>query len=149
MIIGLFIDVWNWIYTKNRIKLLKSNSVEIWQANKLRLSYLGVLYTVVEVDKTIPENLVGRFIHSRLKVVDDALVAINLDGLLTFKYQLYAESDITRYMLVKFVPNMPHWTWWYFGSSCVVGYVAVKLLLYFEVFKHIGEFLKPVIDVLY
>lgn len=145
MIIGLFIDLWNYWYTRSRIKLMK-NATEIWATNKLKLSILGVLYTIVEIDKSIPDNLVAKAITVKLSIVDDALVAINLDGLIHFESSLYAENNTTRFMLVKFVPNMPHWTWWYFLTSCASAFIIIKLILYFGLWQKMMDFIGPYFD---
>jgi len=146
MIIGLFVDLWNYFYTWNRIKLMKE-STEIWTTHKLKLSILGVLYTIVEIDKSIPDHLVSKAITVKLSIVDDALVAINLDGLIHFESILYAENNTTRFMLVKFVPNMPHWTWWYFLTSCASAFVIVKLILYFDLWQKLINYIDPFLQI--
>lgn len=152
MVIGLFIDLWNWQYTRKRIQLLRE-AKEIMRVNRLKISLLGVLYTVVEMDKSIPEHLTDRFLINKLKVVDDALVSINLDGLMHFTHELYGETETTWYILVKFVPNMPHWTWKYFLSSLLVGstvvYVAARLIIYYGLWTKFVELIKPVLNALY
>lgn len=152
MVIGLFIDLWNWRYTRNRIQLLR-NAKEIMQVHRLKISALGVLYTIVEMDKSLPDNLTDRFLITKLKVVDDALVSINLDGLMHFTHKLYGETETTRYILVKFVPNMPHWTWKYFISSCILAtvviYVAARLITYYGLWAKFLELIKPILNALY
>lgn len=118
------------------------------QSHKLKISFLGVLYTIVEVDKSIPDALTDKFIMKRLSIVDDALVSINLDGMLHITSKLYGENETTRFILVKFVPNMPHWTWKYFISSCVLMYVIIRLTIYYGLWSKFIELIKPVLDAL-
>jgi len=147
MIIGLFIDIWNWLYTRNRIQLMRM-STEIMQTNKLRISVFGVLYTIVEVDKSIPDALVERFLMKKLSIIDDALVSINLDGLMHFTHKIYGETNTTRYVLVKFVPNMPHWNWRYFLTSCALAFVIIKLVIYYDLWPKIFNIYKILIEAL-
>lgn len=148
MIIGLFIDLWNWWYTRNRIQLIR-DAREIWQPHKLKISILGVLYTVVEVDDAVPDHLIDRFLSQRLAMVDDALVAINLDGLIHFKATQIQKTATGRYMLCKFIPNMPHWTWTYFLFSCLLAFVIIKLVMYFGLWAKFFDLIKPLLDAIY
>jgi len=148
MVIGLFIDLWNWQYTRKRVQLMKL-STEIMRVNKLKISFLGVLYTVVEIDKSIPEALYDKFIMKKLAIVDDALVSINLDGMMHIESKLYGETETSKYFLVKFVPNMPHWTWKYFIISCITVFVLARIIIHFGLWTKFVELIKPVLDALY
>ncbi len=148
MIIGLFIDVWNWLYTRNRIQLMHEANI-ILETHKLRISVLGVLYTIVEIDKSIPDALIDKFIMKKLGVVDDALVAINLDGLMHLKYELYAENDMTRFVLIKFIPNMPHWTFKYITTSVILIFVLYKVFMYFDLWTKFLNLIKPILHAIH
>lgn len=140
-IVGLFVDLWNWGYTRSRIQLLRREK-EIWKVHRLKISLLGVLYTMVEINKQdVPEVLIGRYLIGRLRVIDDALVAINLDGLIRFEFMIYAEDNVKNYVLVKFIPIMPHWNGWYLFTSTITGGILAWIVIHFNLVPKIVNFI--------
>lgn len=136
MIYGLFLDIWNWRFTKSRLKLLKTQPM-IWNRYNLKISFLGVLYLIVRVDKSVPPEMVHQLIDNYLYQLNESLLVINLDGLLKFDASKYSENENQEFYLVKYVPAMPHFTWAYVLTSCALAYVLYRLTLFFGFIEHI------------
>lgn len=153
-IFGYIIDIVNWFYIKERLKLLRSEPT-IWDYYKLRISSLGVLYLIIEIDKALPTAYVDQHIDTKLGMLNEALLTVNLSGLLDYESRRVGnddsednKTDLKKFYLIKYIPVFRFFNFWYTVKSVIVGYISYKLAAHFEITDVIAGYFNKIVEFL-
>lgn len=151
MVMGLLSwrDISNYMYTRSCFKLMKQDRV-LWENKKLGLTFLGVLYTKVAVDKKTPKNAHEGVVIDCLRVIDEALITMNLDGCVTVSVNPYWDTEGAVIYLVKFIPVFPRvfsLKYWIMAaiSGSILFLVTVWWIRKYDHINNLIEFIKSVI----
>ena len=139
-VIGIFVNINNYIYTVKCFKLFKDYP-QLWNPLNLAISPIGILYSKVELDKEIidkhPQILTNMF-----QPLDDALVGMDLYGLVTGKKVTLGENDNNKIVyLIKYAPMMEHITIFNFFKLFVILYITYRLCIKYDVLARMIDIL--------
>ncbi len=132
---GLIKDIKNYFFVRNCFKLILKNDIMKRRYNA-KMSILGILYLWHKVPENTPDDYVNELILGHLLNLDEALQAMNTDGIIRLDYSRRAVDDQFYYYLIKIVPDFQIISFWYFVKLGVVGIIIWYLINKFELWQY-------------
>ncbi len=114
----------NYFYILKCFRMIIENDL-MHNTYNLKLTRIGIMYTVLKVDKETPYNTVPVVISNRLTALNDVMIGMNLDGIVSSRTKKITEieidDEINDYYLVELYPHKL--------KSTMVYMVIIMLLL--------------------
>jgi len=144
IIIYLFIrkDLKNYRYAKKCFKLIAEDT-DMKRKYHPRVTRLGVMYVFSTFPKDTPETYINELIQGQYMLLDEALMMMNLDGVVVGEKRYLGENDKEQIVyLVKFVPTFQKMSFWFFIKGFVIGAVGYYLINKFGLWIYVDQLLQ-------
>lgn len=117
----------------------------------LKLTRLGVMYTVLKIDKETPYKMIPTIISNRLTVLNDAMIGMNLDGIVSSRTKKIEDMDIddeiNDYYIVELYPYMLKSTLFFmFLISALLVWLIILGIKHHEA---VWQFITHIYDLIY
>jgi hypothetical protein len=116
---GVIKDVRNYFYVRQCFKHICDDMI-LKRLYAPKMTFLGVLYVTKKIQKDIPEEYEAEIMTGELAKMDEALVAMNLDGIITTELRDMGSDENFSYKIVKFIPYFDKLSWWWLIRNVLI-----------------------------
>lgn len=132
---GLYKDIRNYNYVRSCFKLICKDKI-MRRRYSPKMTRLGILYMWHKIPANTPDPYIDELIMGYLLPLDEALVAMNTDGIIRLDYSRRAEDERFYYYLIKVVPIFDTISLWYFIKLGGIGLFIWYLINKFELLQY-------------
>lgn len=119
--VGIYKDIKNYRYVRNCFNLVLKNRAlfgkyTLETKDKTyypKMTTFGVLYFWHKIPANTPEDYREELITGHVLPLNEALVAMNMDGIIKSDYRLMAEDENFYYYLIKIIPTFQTFGFWF------------------------------------
>lgn len=130
-------DIRNYIYTRNCFRLAIKDTL-LKRTYDLKMTRVGVLYTFIKIPQNTPEAYHDDIIVDHLKILDDSLIAMNLDGIITYSNRQAGDDDKFVYYLAKFIPTFKKVKLFRFFLFFIISAILWYIITKFDLLQYWG-----------
>jgi len=147
-IVNLFKEINDWFYIRKKAK----QNLKLLHENKLRVDYIGRIYTVINVPEELFNDTPSRenYVFQKLREFDDILIKLKINELIYPTIEIIPESN--SYLLVlqgnaeyiqfwKIIGHSILYTFYFFVIKFIITLIAKNTDFFTNVLNFIKEYI--------